>query len=478
MVRRGPTPDRRSPAPPRRSPVARTFSLFYFAAARGRWRRRLRLLLDGARFADDNGFEAVWTPERHFHAFGGIYPNPAVTSAAAGRDHDRRRHPRRQRRAAAALAGPRRRRVGGRRQPLERSRRRSRSPPAGSRTTSCSTPARYEGAKERPRGRHRRASPPVARRDRVDARATSAPVDVRTFPGPVQPEIPLWLTSAGSIETFERAGAPRLQPVDASARAVDRAGAPTKIAAYRDAWRACRAPRRGPGHVDAAHVPRATTDDGARAAARPAAHRLPALGDEPVEGHGVGVPHDAQRRSRCRRVLPVAHARANSTSCSRQPPTGTWTPAASSAPSTTPQALVLEAVAAGVDEIACLVDFGVDAGMVRGGFDADRGAQGPHRGSFRRPRGRYERYVRRRPDSRGAGHAPAVHAVDAGDARRRPHRRRRARQARPCAHRRRGVHAGPRRRSADAAQRAAHQHVRADRDDGVVARPRGRAHTT
>src|SRR5258708_16250889 len=32
------------------------------------------------------------------------------------------------------------------------------------------------------------------------------------------------------------------------------------------------------------------------------------------------------------------------------------------------QALVLDAVAAGVDEIACLVDFGVDADLVRGGF--------------------------------------------------------------------------------------------------------------
>ena len=24
----------------------------------------------------------MWTPERHFHAFGGLYPNPAVTGAA------------------------------------------------------------------------------------------------------------------------------------------------------------------------------------------------------------------------------------------------------------------------------------------------------------------------------------------------------------------------------------------------------------
>ena len=24
----------------------------------------------------------MWTPERHFHPFGGLYPNPALTSAA------------------------------------------------------------------------------------------------------------------------------------------------------------------------------------------------------------------------------------------------------------------------------------------------------------------------------------------------------------------------------------------------------------
>jgi natural product biosynthesis luciferase-like monooxygenase protein len=43
---------------------------------------KYRLLMEGARFFDANGFSAVWTPERHFHAFGGPYPNPAVTGAA------------------------------------------------------------------------------------------------------------------------------------------------------------------------------------------------------------------------------------------------------------------------------------------------------------------------------------------------------------------------------------------------------------
>lgn len=59
------------------------FSLFYFAADAGSEAgNRYRLLLDGARFADSHGFTAVWTPERHFHEFGGNYPNPALTSAA------------------------------------------------------------------------------------------------------------------------------------------------------------------------------------------------------------------------------------------------------------------------------------------------------------------------------------------------------------------------------------------------------------
>lgn len=60
------------------------FSLFYFAAdsTEASSQNAYRLMLEGARFADEHGFSAVWTPERHFHAFGGLYPNAAVTSAA------------------------------------------------------------------------------------------------------------------------------------------------------------------------------------------------------------------------------------------------------------------------------------------------------------------------------------------------------------------------------------------------------------
>jgi flavin-dependent trigonelline monooxygenase, oxygenase component len=57
------------------------FSLFFFANGQDTT-EQYRLLLEAARFADTEGFSAVWTPERHFHDFGAPFPNPSVTSAA------------------------------------------------------------------------------------------------------------------------------------------------------------------------------------------------------------------------------------------------------------------------------------------------------------------------------------------------------------------------------------------------------------
>lgn len=61
------------------------FSLFYWNVAEDESEYdedKYNLLLESAKFGDRNNFKAVWTPERHFHAFGGLYPNPSVTSAA------------------------------------------------------------------------------------------------------------------------------------------------------------------------------------------------------------------------------------------------------------------------------------------------------------------------------------------------------------------------------------------------------------
>ncbi len=58
------------------------FSLYFWGNDDGVGPKKYELLLEAAKFADENGFCAVWTPERHFHAFGGPYPNPAITGAA------------------------------------------------------------------------------------------------------------------------------------------------------------------------------------------------------------------------------------------------------------------------------------------------------------------------------------------------------------------------------------------------------------
>jgi natural product biosynthesis luciferase-like monooxygenase protein len=44
--------------------------------------QRYDLALRACDFADQANFAAVWLPERHFHRFGGLYPNPAVLAAA------------------------------------------------------------------------------------------------------------------------------------------------------------------------------------------------------------------------------------------------------------------------------------------------------------------------------------------------------------------------------------------------------------
>lgn len=47
------------------------------------------LLMQGSMYADQNGFNAIWLPERHFDKFGGFSPNPAVLAAALARETQR-----------------------------------------------------------------------------------------------------------------------------------------------------------------------------------------------------------------------------------------------------------------------------------------------------------------------------------------------------------------------------------------------------
>ncbi|WP_264530520.1 non-ribosomal peptide synthetase [Flavobacterium sp. N502540] len=58
------------------------FSLFYFSSQEASNDNKYKFLKESAVYADKNNFSAVWLPERHFHEFGGIFPNPSVLGAA------------------------------------------------------------------------------------------------------------------------------------------------------------------------------------------------------------------------------------------------------------------------------------------------------------------------------------------------------------------------------------------------------------
>jgi len=63
------------------SPKTLDFGLYYFGNT-GTEENQYQILMEGAVYADNNGYTAIWTPERHFNEFGGPFPNPSVLGAA------------------------------------------------------------------------------------------------------------------------------------------------------------------------------------------------------------------------------------------------------------------------------------------------------------------------------------------------------------------------------------------------------------
>lgn len=182
------------------------FSLFYFANnSRELDGDRYRLLLDGAKFADRNGFSAVWTPERHFHEFGGLYPNPSVTGAAVAAVTERIQI--RAGSVVAPLHNPLRiaeewsvvDNISGGRVGL--------SFASGWHAVDFALkPENYENRRQVLIDYTEQVRR-LWRGEKIDVvDGTGKPQQVGVFPPPVQPELPVWITSAGGVETFRNAG--------------------------------------------------------------------------------------------------------------------------------------------------------------------------------------------------------------------------------------------------------------------------------
>ena len=182
------------------------FSLFYFSADEAAGgSEKYRLLLEGAKFGDTHGFKAIWTPERHFHAFGGLYPNPAVTSAAIAAITDRieirggsvvlpLHHPARVAEEWAVVDNI----SGGR---------------VGIAFASGWQPDDFLLRPESYADRSKRLVHDIAlvqqlwRGEAVRMPGPlGEPVEFRTLPRPLRAELPTWITSAGSVDSFAAAG--------------------------------------------------------------------------------------------------------------------------------------------------------------------------------------------------------------------------------------------------------------------------------
>lgn len=222
------------------------FSVMFFASDQSApGVDKYRLVLESARFADHHGFQSVWVPERHFTALGSLYPNPAVLHAALARETTRLRL------CAGSVVLPLHDPIrvaeewamvdnlsGGR---------------VGISFASGWNPDDFAFFPDRYQNRSAALYPGI---EQVRALWRGQPItirnglgketSVRIYPAPVQPELPFWVTAAGNPRTFEQAGAigarllTHLLDQDTEALA-------SKLAIYRAAR--ARAGHDGRGHV-------------------------------------------------------------------------------------------------------------------------------------------------------------------------------------------------------------------------------------
>lgn len=164
------------------------------------------LLLESTRFADARGFCCVWTPERHFHEFGGLFPNPVVTSAALATITQNL-----QIRAGSVISPL--------HDPIRIAEEWSVVDNLSSGRVAISFgsgwnvndfiffPERYER-------RHQIMYEQIElvkklwRGETIPAKNSfGKELRLRLYPKPVQAELPIWITSSGNVETFRSAGA-------------------------------------------------------------------------------------------------------------------------------------------------------------------------------------------------------------------------------------------------------------------------------
>lgn len=167
---------------------------------------KFTLLVDAAKYADQQGFCCVWTPERHFHEFGGLFPNPSLTSAALAMITQRL-----QIRAGSLIS------------PLHNSIRIAEEWAVVDNLSGGRVSISFGSGwnvddflffPERYARRQQVMYEQIAMVKRlwkgetlVEKNSFGKEVFVKIYPRPLQPDLPVWITSSGNADTFIAAGA-------------------------------------------------------------------------------------------------------------------------------------------------------------------------------------------------------------------------------------------------------------------------------
>jgi natural product biosynthesis luciferase-like monooxygenase protein len=326
-------------------------SIMFFAAD-ARSRDPYRLLLEASRYADRHGFAAVWVPERHFHEFGGAYAQPAVVSAALATITER-----------IAL------RAGSLVSPLHDAVRIAEEWAIVDNLSGGRVGISFGSGwnindfiffPERYARRHAimYEQIEIVRRlwaggSIVRPNSAGADVEIALYPRPTSPALPLWITSSGNIETFRSAGRIGAN-VLTHLMTHDLAALRTKIAAYRQARREAGLDAQSGCVTLMLHAFVGTDIEAVRRTVRPhfieylrsavSLEQLAALGGGSISG-GHTMDASELEPGLVDELLEIAFERY-------------FSGASLLGTVSSCREVLVDVEAAGVDEVACLLDFG------------------------------------------------------------------------------------------------------------------------
>jgi len=318
---------------------------------------KYRLLIDATKFADEHGFAAVWIPERHFQDFGGLYPNPSTLGAALAMVTHRIQL----RAGSVALPLHNPIRVAEEWSVVD-------NLSHGRVAVSFASGWHSEDFVLSPGSYNERReimfrgietiqqlwSGETVRFANVDGNET----EIKVLPKPVQQKLPIWITSSGSLETWARAGAIGAN-ILAGMRGDPEDDLAKKIQLYRESLAAHdHDPRAGCVTV-MLHTYIAKDNDDARAMVQqPLTHYLRTFisqgehlqaGRDGLDGKKVtGNDMDTLAAFAFERFFNSGSLIGTPEKCEQ---------------------LIRRLTAVGVDEIACLIDFGLDVSTVMEGLE-------------------------------------------------------------------------------------------------------------